>query len=674
MTNYTLYQNERGNRTIFTDAAGSWLFAELCEIKPDGAKEFPVQRWIGNDYRNWQADKNWRYGLGVVPPVLYRLGDVIDAVAYGETIYICEGPKDAINLSLVYGVCATSVPGCKAGRADWDQYYTPVLKAAVDVVYIADRDSSGYRRARAAYESLTAAGVPASVVLPRPDFPGADATNHIADEHGYGLADFVPLDVAEWAGADGATPDLGRMSGDTASSASERLDPRLRRIYGRLRTRPGNREARRSGRLYFNCPLPHLHERGDARPSFNVKVMDDEVLFACACAPDRSVQTPEGKVWCHQVLDALGLDWDDIFAEAYELFPRLSAHDLAAAVPAMRWLVRGVWPEGSHGPIAGAKKTLKSYNGLALDVAIASGAKYLGHFAVERSGPVLTYVGEGGEVPFRRRYQRMCEAYGVEPADLPFHAVFAIAPLDSKRFVDSLKRDLDEIQPVAFHLDSLYNYHPRGIEVQNLYERGHLLAELSALVGDDCAMFVGDHYRKSGADKLDLDEIAQAGMAQWADSWILQSHRQEPDVDNGAFYLGAAFGSRQWGGRDWDIDFRLGRFDDALCEHDGQIEWSVAPSGPRAGGGSRSLSLDEVKTLVLEYLAAHNFTKTKSEIAGQIAEENRISDKRVKAALNSLSDTGEAVSGNLGRDENGRAVTRELWGLPDQPKLKVRRS
>jgi len=56
----------------------------------------------------------WEYKLGDVRRVLYRLPEVIAAVAAGQTVYIVEGEKDADVLAAA-GLCATtSVGGAKA--------------------------------------------------------------------------------------------------------------------------------------------------------------------------------------------------------------------------------------------------------------------------------------------------------------------------------------------------------------------------------------------------------------------------------------------------------------------------------------------------------------------------------------------------------------------------------
>ena len=89
-----------------------------------------------------------------------------------------------------------------------------------------------------------------------------------------------------------------------------------------------------------------------------------------------------------------------------------------------------------------------------------------------------------------------------------------------------MKRHLDELQPKLVILDPLYAYHPSDVEVQNVYARGPMLANLRELIGDEAALIVGDHFNKTAGSRFDLDNIAQAGMAQWADSWILQKHRE----------------------------------------------------------------------------------------------------------------------------------------------------
>ena len=351
--------------------------------------------------------------------------------------------------------------------------------------------------------------------------------------------------------------------------------------------------------------------------------------------------------------------------EQADRFTLVSAVELAQPVPPMRWLVRGVWPERSHGPLAGAKKSLKSWNALALAVAVASGLPYLGvdKFAVELPGPVLVFNGEGGQVPYQRRFQRIAKAYGVNPADLPIWATFGVGPLDGPVFREAMKAHLDKVQPVLVILDPLYVYHPANVEAQNLYERGRMLGGLSNLVGHETALVVVDHYRKTGGRNLDLDEIGQSGVAQWADSWILQAHREDPDLEAGRFRLSVEFGSRQWGGDRWAVDWDCGKFDYDAGTPESDITWSVEAFDGRSGRGrarARKLTDDDLRQLVFTWIANHPPT-TRTQVVREVAAQFEVGDNRVAAAFKAIKDAGQIVPRKEKVPEGERKVTREVW-------------
>ena len=264
----------------------------------------------------------------------------------------------------------------------------------------------------------------------------------------------------------------------------------------------------------------------------------------------------------------------------------VSARELAAPQPPVKFLVRGASPMASHGVKGGEKKTLKTYDEMAYCLAIASSQDYLGYFEVDTTGPVVLFVAEGGRVPFARRLQRVAATMGIslsELASLPLHVVFAHGPLDGEPFADAVDRALDTLQPVSFSIDPLYPYHPPGVEVANLYERGRMLADLDDLTGLQTGLRVVDHFKKTGSGALDLDSISQAGMAQWADSWQLVQHAAEPDVAAGHFVLNYEFGSRQWGGQRYTVTWDLGAFDLEKGEHDGEMSWKVVPGASEQG-------------------------------------------------------------------------------------------
>lgn len=269
-------------------------------------------------------------------------------------------------------------------------------------------------------------------------------------------------------------------------------------------------------------------------------------------------------------------------SDVLERFPLVGAAEMARAIPPIEWLIRGAWPRKSFGPIAGAKKTLKSYNAIAFALAVASGAPLLDQFEVVTPGPVLYLNGEGGRNLFHRRTQAIAKRYGVPLPELPLYAVHVSAPLDSPDFLGAVRHYLDEIQPELVILDPLYAYHPKGVDAANVYERGPMLAEFrEQTVGDEAALLVADHFNK-GAKELDLDSIGYAGMSAWADSWWVQRHaRNGPNLETGEYPLEVQFGSRQWGGRQWNVAWKLPPLDQMDRAEEGEavdmsVDWSVS--------------------------------------------------------------------------------------------------
>ncbi|AYA23956.1 hypothetical protein C6369_005235 [Rhodococcus rhodochrous] len=344
-------------------------------------------------------------------------------------------------------------------------------------------------------------------------------------------------------------------------------------------------------------------------------------------------------------------------------FAPVSAGDLAQPVPPMEWLVRGVWPRHSFGPMGGEKKTLKTYNLLSVAVAVASGAALFNEFKVESQGPVIYYVGEGGRAPFQRRVQAIARAYGVDLADLPLHAVFEVGSLDVPDFTDALKRNLDDVQPELVILDPLYAFHPAGVEAQNLYERGRMLAALSAQTANETALIVADHFRKSGSADLDLDSIAQSGMGQWADSWILQKHRDAPDLAGGKYQLAVEFGSRQWGGSRWELDWQLATAEQVENGDEGSaaISWEIrrgdGTTGDRKPGGSRGAS--ERRARILELIREKPLAYTKSQLVDAVGG-NR---KAVKEEIEQLENARQLLVKDAPGREGTRYVVRPRYSL-----------
>jgi hypothetical protein len=107
---------------------------------------------------------------------LYRLPEVLAAVASGATIYVTEGEKDADALRAL-GLCATTNP---FGAGKWLPEHTAALAGAACVVIIADRDKPGYSHAAMVAGELGSCAPAVEVVEVAEAAHGKDASDHLA--------------------------------------------------------------------------------------------------------------------------------------------------------------------------------------------------------------------------------------------------------------------------------------------------------------------------------------------------------------------------------------------------------------------------------------------------------------------------------------------------------------
>jgi hypothetical protein len=130
------------------------IIARYDYLDESGALLFQVVRFAPKTFRQRRPNGKggWFWSLGKTRRVLYRLPEVLDAVAGDRVVVIVEGEKDADNLNKL-GFTAT----CNAGGANkWRTEYAESLHGA-DVVIIGDNDESG--RAHVAHIASSLQGI-----------------------------------------------------------------------------------------------------------------------------------------------------------------------------------------------------------------------------------------------------------------------------------------------------------------------------------------------------------------------------------------------------------------------------------------------------------------------------------------------------------------------------------
>jgi hypothetical protein len=155
-----------------------------------GALLFQVVRMVPKAFWQRRPDGKggWINKTKGVRRVLYRLPDVIAAVADGRRIYVVEGEKDA-DAVIRAGEVATCGPH---GAGEWSKVPDAGrVLAGATVTVVADKDEPGREHAAQVAADLRQHGCSVTVVEAK---HGKDAVDHLAA--GHAITDFVPVDLA----------------------------------------------------------------------------------------------------------------------------------------------------------------------------------------------------------------------------------------------------------------------------------------------------------------------------------------------------------------------------------------------------------------------------------------------------------------------------------------------
>lgn len=153
----------------YTDEGG----APLSRKVRTASKKFWQQRWDGSE---------WVNSTKGVRRVLYRLPELIEAIAAEQTVLIVEGEKDVETLRQL-GVPATCNFDGAAGpnqKPKWRPEYSEILHDA-DVVIIPDHDAAGYAHADAIAAMSVAVAKSVRILKLREHWPDCPAGGDVSD-------------------------------------------------------------------------------------------------------------------------------------------------------------------------------------------------------------------------------------------------------------------------------------------------------------------------------------------------------------------------------------------------------------------------------------------------------------------------------------------------------------
>ncbi len=197
--------------------------------------------------------------------------------------------------------------------------------------------------------------------------------------------------------------------------------------------------------------------------------------------------------------------------------PPATTHDDARCLPVVqvadiplepqprRWLVEGLWSASAVGFIGGPPKTCKSFLGLELAVAVASGTPALSTYPVLEPGPALVYLAEDALPAVRERTSGLARHRALELSQLALHVITAPRlRLDQAADCARLFQTVLRLRPRLLLLDPLVRLH--AIDENRAPEVAQLLSGLRDLQRRlDVAVILVHHTRK------DLHGATQAG-------------------------------------------------------------------------------------------------------------------------------------------------------------------
>ncbi len=213
---------------------------------------------------------------------------------------------------------------------------------------------------------------------------------------------------------------------------------------------------------------------------------------------------------------------------AHRLDRRLAAR--VDAAPPVGWLARPVWPADAYGISSAEKKAGKTWMGCDLAVSVASGTPWLGVYPCETRGPVLLFLGEGGERKMLRRLRAIAATEASTSNSSTFACVSGPPGSASAIHLDAVAEELENYPAVLVIIDPLY-LAAAGAKGSDLYGMGAVLESIQLLCQQHgAALMVVTHWNKTGTGN-GSDRITGVGPGEWGRVLVSTSveHRQTQD-------------------------------------------------------------------------------------------------------------------------------------------------
>jgi hypothetical protein len=250
----------------------------------------------------------------------------------------------------------------------------------------------------------------------------------------------------------------------------------------------------------------------------------------------------------------------------------------------LSWLVELILVRDQPAVLGGPSKSLKTSLAIDLAVSLSTGTPFLGHFPVPAPVPVAILSGESGQPAIQNVARRVCAAHGLDLKDCRINWGFWLPTLADEQELAHLRGQLEAHHAEVVIIDPLYlclRGGTSGVSAGNLYEVGPLLMKAGQACLEVGATPVFVHHMSKTSQKTakrpELDNLAWAGISEYARQWLLIGRREQHRAGTGEHRLLFEVGGSAGHSGSWVVDVSEG----VLGTGFGGRQWkvSVAPEG-----------------------------------------------------------------------------------------------
>ncbi len=319
------------------------------------------------------------------------------------------------------------------------------------------------------------------------------------------------------------------------------------------------------------------------------------------------------------------------------------------ATPLPRYLFKPVWAAGDYGMLGGEDKAGKSFMVCDAAVSVASGTPWLGIFEVDAPGPVLLFLGEGGERKMTRRMRAIGQARDLRVEDLNIRICMRAPQLTDNEAMRAVEEEVQENRPVLIIVDPLY-LAASGANSSDLFEMGSYLQRAQSIAQDHGAALLISHHWNKGGKGQGAQRMTGVGPSAWGRVLISMAVVGR-DLDRETKGTRVTLKLHFQGDEIPEITLTVVRrvWADDPEDLASPLHYEVTRiDQPIGTDGSASLTLRPASLQVLEVLNESGKVETVKSIGDTLAQKGHPLQKRtIQDALKELAGTGRAIDENV---------------------------